>query len=1131
MRISGRVVVRESGEGVENLIVAMFSAGGSAPSDVRDPSLILRQVGRRLGSGATDYEGRFGLEIGPDRESAALELLLVVFPPDESESIEQPFATSPAEKRPLFFTRLPRVTNGAEEAYVIRIPARELESVGLLSGSSVEQEVERRVSVEEGNRRVEAGVRERLGPERRERLRRSLARGKSTRRRFDQLSALTTEQRSDEYRVERIEDAPRSQLRAIDVRMQSFRERAIGLPLPADADALARLGLSPVDGVVAGTITADAWMREMFRGTGGDLVRTRTPLELIPKPEQHRVSLMTDGRDHAAEDGAFSIDAAVRAVIDPDPGYVAPLRPDASVIEQELAQLQIPGPSEVAATHDFHVLQVAWKNTWIQLFSDHLRDLAAELYDGTIGVLEDMGVEDGEQLVGADAVADVSALRDLQATISKVVGAGAQATPAAMNAHLAAVIAGLPIPPAVKNQLLALVGAAAGKQIESSDDARTRLERLLLRLSEMLREPYAFDVFAEGTCNFGIMLTYRQTWTPRAYQTGDLVATIPLAPGETRKYSKKSTVRVSHAEKVARHDTNSGSESSSATTRLESEVIRKVSTSTNFKLSAEGKFNIGIGSVSASSEFDFRQSQDSAMSKKALHEATMKAALEYRHERSVEVEARTGTDLETVTEGQIANPNNEISVTYLFYELERVYHVLTQLYRARGVVMVAQRVPSPDEIDEAWLLSNAWILGRVLLDDSLRPGLEYLTSGFAGDETSSALLLATWEGQRDAVALYEGQVTSNRSARDALRTTLIGISEELATSDKAKTSGILFALGPLAALASGTMSADATAEAKARQEAAEARLKYVDEALALATSNYDKAFAAFADATKALADARQRELSRHVAIDQLRAHVKANILYYMQALWAHEPADQRFLRLYRKKAVVPIPKAEPVTVTSTPFWGINVHWSDVANSAIVGDGLKIWAKDLVEPTLHTKEIDLSELADLDNPLGFKGNYMIFPLRQPTWLTSVMLAEFVDEYFGLRDPDVDGNVGRDELLAAVEAASGLANISDEERAALADMRSRLMDLAGKTEEDVVLPTGQLFIEALPGAHPLLEDFKLRHRYEDLRRVHGEVARAELENLRLAARIMKGELENPVVERRILVEGKPVVTSDV
>ena len=27
-------------------------------------------------------------------------------------------------------------------------------------------------------------------------------------------------------------------------------------------------------------------------------------------------------------------------------------------------------------------------------------------------------------------------------------------------------------------------------------------------------------------------------------------------------------------------------------------------------------------------------------------------------------------------------------------------------------------------------------------------------------------------------------------------------------------------------------------------------------------------------------------------------HVKENILYYMQAIWSHEPPDQRFFRLY-----------------------------------------------------------------------------------------------------------------------------------------------------------------------------------------------------------------------------------------
>ena len=42
--------------------------------------------------------------------------------------------------------------------------------------------------------------------------------------------------------------------------------------------------------------------------------------------------------------------------------------------------------------------------------------------------------------------------------------------------------------------------------------------------------------------------------------------------------------------------------------------------------------------------------------------------------------------------------------------------------------------------------------------------------------------------------------------------------------------------------------------------------------------------------------------TRHYAmlaeIDRLRLHVKDNIIHYMQAIWTHEPADQRYFRLY-----------------------------------------------------------------------------------------------------------------------------------------------------------------------------------------------------------------------------------------
>jgi hypothetical protein len=69
----------------------------------------------------------------------------------------------------------------------------------------------------------------------------------------------------------------------------------------------------------------------------------------------------------------------------------------------------------------------------------------------------------------------------------------------------------------------------------------------------------------------------------------------------------------------------------------------------------------------------------------------------------------------------------------------------------------------------------------------------------------------------------------------------------------------------------------------------------------------------------------------------------------------------------------------------------------------------------------------------------------------------------------------------------------------------------------------VPSDSLFIEALTGAHPLLEDFKLLHRAVDVKKVQAEVRAVEFENLRFAARLREGEREDPTVEKKILVEG--------
>ncbi len=68
----------------------------------------------------------------------------------------------------------------------------------------------------------------------------------------------------------------------------------------------------------------------------------------------------------------------------------------------------------------------------------------------------------------------------------------------------------------------------------------------------------------------------------------------------------------------------------------------------------------------------------------------------------------------------------------------------------------------------------------------------------------------------------------------------------------------------------------------------------------------------------------------------------------------------------------------------------------------------------------------------------------------------------------------------------------------------------------------MPSDQLYIEALPGTHPILEDFKLIHRALDVKKVQAEVRHAELENLRLAARLANGEYGDPDIEKKIIVE---------
>jgi hypothetical protein len=188
---------------------------------------------------------------------------------------------------------------------------------------------------------------------------------------------------------------------------------------------------------------------------------------------------------------------------------------------------------------------------------------------------------------------------------------------------------------------------------------------------------------------------------------------------------------------------------------------------------------------------------------------------------------------------------------------------------------------------------------------------------------------------------------------------------------------------------------------------------------------------------------------------------------------------------------------------------------------------------LPKPTLSNDTKKLHQIADIDQLLGFKGNYMMFPLTDfNNYMAWYLIQNHIhlDPTAGLvfSDPDPDADIPTpDKLEEALKAIH--AQNPDSFAAHESDFEAAMLQLlSNQAEQMVIVPSDQLYIEALPGTHPILEDFKLMHRALDVKKVQAEVRRAELENLRLAARLARGELGDPDVEKKIVIEGGVPIT---
>ena len=789
-------------------------------------------------------------------------------------------------------------------------------------------------------------------------------------------------------------------------------------------------------------------------------------------------------------------------------------RPDQKSVDVSVGKLALrKGPADVPAFYDFHTLQIAFDHVWEAARADGAIETAKLLYRKT---LEAGG--DPESALNNQTGNPLRILKREASVVNKTKSQGYLTTMARMNTGSNGA-PGLDLPTVLDPTIdpLPPIGPdivvdppptppnGDGNGIHGDDVVGPFATEV-----ELLSEGYPFTIFAAGSVNFGILVTYRQKWEPISYQVGRLAKTITLAPKESLSFTTRQVVKTSMSRKQIVASQQMRKDEAEDTQRDEAEIVRRAESKTNFSLSTTGSFDLGpLGEGSATTNFGKDASSSSQETKKSYRNAVRKAAQELRNEYKLEVDESQSFEAEETTKREITNPNDELPITYLFYELQRRYKVSEHLFRVTPVVLVGQYVPPPERLSEAWVMQYDWIIKRFLLDDSHLPALNYISTRVQGDRIILNELKTNLDMVRATVTALKDEIMQARRQMSARYEALQAQIEKQAQIAAENSSEGFFEKAGEALFYSDDESEEAT---RIREQAArDAYDRVVREEQEL-RMRLERELSALQGASDAYTKAKAENTNHQVQIDRLVRHVRDYILHYMQGIWSYEHPDQRFFRHHTIQAPRLVSATREYTLAQVTDWPVGVTPQAGKKCYRV-----TFSMTLPEQLADERMATLAELANLDEPLGSKGNYMIFPLKERNGLTDYMMTPYVDAELGLRDPDGTGNFTLDEFSKFVACLrEKLGDQFDDIESELRKQYEAILADPFRDGEEIVVPTNSLYIEALVGTQPLIEDFKLLHRGLDVLKVKADARNLEIENLRKAARLQKDELGDPNVE---------------
>ncbi len=256
--------------------------------------------------------------------------------------------------------------------------------------------------------------------------------------------------------------------------------------------------------------------------------------------------------------------------------------------------------------------------------------------------------------------------------------------------------------------------------LQEVQDRFAPLDDFNARLRNLRRADYDFTPFAtdgEGRgLTMGLLVGYRQRWEPRGYQAGELVKTIPLGPKSVLRYTSRRRTSRSYTDKRAQASESTYSSEAQDVQRDIAKIVRDTKLSTKFSITKEAGGGVpGVGSGSSTVMWEAGAERTSSSTKESFREETRKHAEQLKQSSSVEITQALTEEVELEETSEISNPNEELVVTYLFYELQRRLLVSEQLHNVTPVVLVAHELPSGTEIDDAWIARYDWVVRRVLL--------------------------------------------------------------------------------------------------------------------------------------------------------------------------------------------------------------------------------------------------------------------------------------------------------------------------------------------------------------------------------------------------------------------------------